>query len=134
MFEIRIIELGKVKREYEKNNTNPKLQWLMFLNNPNDKEVQEIMEENDGVKEAVVKVRKMSEDEKMERLAFLREKAIMDEKSIYSAGKNDDKKEGAKGEKIKIAKFMILEGIDINIISKVTELPIDEINKLYVKK
>ena len=34
IFEIRIIELGKVKREYERNNKNPKLQWLMFLNNP----------------------------------------------------------------------------------------------------
>lgn len=39
------------------------------------------MKENKEVKEAVVKVRKMSEDEKIRRLAELREKAIRDEQN-----------------------------------------------------
>ena len=58
----------------------------MFLDNPNTEEVGKIMEENKEIKEAVVEVHKMSKDEKLRKLAELREKAIMDEKEIYSTG------------------------------------------------
>ena len=84
--ELRIIELGKAKKEYVKNKTSKKAQWMMFINNPNEVEVQEIMNENKEIEEAVVIIKEMTEDEKLERLAFLREKAIMDEKAIYAAG------------------------------------------------
>lgn len=59
---------------------------MMFINNPNEMEVQEIMKENKEIEEAVVIIKEMTEDEKLERLAFLRQKAIMDEKAIYAAG------------------------------------------------
>lgn len=82
--EIHILELEKVKNTYLKNKDNKKAQWMLFLDDPNSKEVQDIMEENKEIKEATIEVRKMSEDEKMQRLADLREKAIMDEKAIYA--------------------------------------------------
>lgn len=78
--ELRIIDLNKVKEEYKKDKTNKKAQWMMFINNPNETEVQEIMKKNKEIEEAVVEIVEMSEDEKLERLAFLRQKAIMDEK------------------------------------------------------
>ncbi len=84
--EIHILELEKVKNTYLKDKDNEKAQWMLFLDHPNSKEVQKIMEENKEIKEATVEVRKMSEDEKLQRLADLREKAIMDEKAIYAAG------------------------------------------------
>lgn len=84
--EIRIIELKKVQEEYKRDKANKKAQWMLFINNPNDKEVQELVEKNEEIKEATIEVEKMSEDEKMQRLAFLREKAILDEKDIYRAG------------------------------------------------
>ena len=59
-FEIHILELGKVKEEYRKNKENKKAQWLLFLDNPEMKEVKEIMENNKEVKKAVIKVREMS--------------------------------------------------------------------------
>jgi hypothetical protein len=49
-------------------------------------EVKKIMEKNEEIKEATVIVREMSQDEKKQRLADLRKKAIMDEKSIYRTG------------------------------------------------
>ena len=59
------------------------------------------MEKNEDVKKAVVTVREMSEDEKMERLAELRQKAIMDEKALYNTGIREGKELGrAEGEKI----------------------------------
>ena len=80
--EIHIIELSKAKDAYKKDKENRKVQWMMFLDNPNTEEVGKIMEENKEIKEAVVEVHKMSEDEKIRKLADLREKAIMDEKEI----------------------------------------------------
>jgi predicted transposase/invertase (TIGR01784 family) len=132
--ELRIIELSKAKEEYEKNKSNEKAQWMMFLNNPNEEEVQDIMKENEGIKKATVEIVKMSEDEKMERLAFLRKKAIMDEKSIYAAGLDKGETIGiSKGEKqktIEIAKKMKAKGKSINEIMEITELTKEEIEKL----
>ena len=92
--EIRIIELEKVRKFYGKNKNNIKAQWMLFLDDPNSKEVREIMEKNEEIKEATVVVKQMSEDEKMQRLAFLREKAILDEKEIIETATNKGLREG----------------------------------------
>ena len=92
--EIRIIELEKVRRFYGKNKDNEKAQWMLFLDDPNSKEVCEIMEKNKEIKEATVLVKQMSEDEKMQRLAFLREKARLDEKEIYETATKRGLKDG----------------------------------------
>ena len=92
--EIDIIELSKVRAEYERNKQNKKAQWALFINDPNTREVKEIMKENEDIEEAVVTVHKMTEDEKMRRLADLREKAIMDEKAIRRKGYEDGHEAG----------------------------------------
>ena len=84
--EIVILELEKVRKAYEKYKDDKKAQWMLFLDDPNTEEVKEIMKKNKDIEEAVVTVHEMSEDEKLRRLAELREKAIMDEKAIRRAG------------------------------------------------
>jgi uncharacterized protein YaeQ len=84
--EIHIIELEKAREEYLKDKNNKKAQWMLFIDNPNSEEVHKVMNENKDIEKATVEIVKMSEDEKMRKLAELREKAIMDEKSIYAAG------------------------------------------------
>ena len=148
--EFIILELPKVRREYGKNKDNAKAQWMMFLDDPNREEVREIMEKNEDIKEAVVKVHEMSEDEKIRRLADLREKAIMDEKAIRKAGYRrgmekgleDGKKigieqgikqgknEGKIEEKLEIAKKMKEKGLGIEQIKEITGLNQEEIDKL----
>ena len=144
--EIHIIELSKIKREYKKNKENRKVQWMMFLDNPNTEEVEEIMEENKEIREAVVEVHKMSKDEKIRKLAELREKAIMDEKEIYSTGYHKGEKlgyikgeksgyskghlEGEKNEKIKIAKILKEKGMSKEEISEITKLTIKEVEEI----
>lgn len=133
--EIRLIDLNKVKEEYKKDKTNKKAQWMMFINNPNEVEVQEIMKENKEIEEAVVE---MSEDEKLERLAFLRQKAIMDEKAIYAAGldkgeirgKEVGREEGKKKNQLEVAKKMKAKDMDIKIIIEITGLTKEEIEKI----
>ena len=148
--EFIILELPKVRREYEKNKDNAKAQWMMFLDDPNREEVREIMEKNEDIKEAVVKVHEMSEDEKIRRLADLREKAIMDEKAISKAGYRRGMEQGLedgmkmgmeqgikqgieKGErkqKEEIAKKLKAMKISLNQIKEATGLSEDEINNL----
>ena len=144
--EIHIIEMKKAREIYEKNKDNKKAQWIMFLNDPNSREVKEIMENNKGVKEAVVKVMELSEDEKMERLAFLREKAIMDEKAIRAAGfdrgyeegkekgeKKGEKKGEEKGKKNTLenmVKSMILNNIEDEKIKKIAKIDDKELNRI----
>ena len=145
LLEINIINLRKALREYEKDKNNKKAQWMLFLNNPNSKEVKEIMKENKEIEECVITVKEMSEDEKMQRRAFLRQKAIMDEKAIRAKGYKDgieygEKKgkmegriEGKIEGKIEIAKKLITEGKDIKYITELTGLEEKEINELMVK-
>ena len=127
-FELDIIELLKIKgRENEKDQL---LDWLVFLENPESERVTRKMEENENLKEAVEKLDRISEDEKMQRIIELREKAIRDEHAIYDKGLDDGIEKGAKEEKIKIVKSMLKENMDIEIIIKITGLTKEEIEKL----
>ena len=128
--EIVILELEKVRKAYEKCKEDKKAQWMLFLDDPNTKEVKEIMEKNEDIKDAVVTVHEMSEDEKLRRLAELREKAIMDEKAIRRAGYKRGMEAGEKNQKIEIAKRLKEMGMKIEEIVKVTDLSEKEIKEL----
>ena len=130
LLEIRIIELDKVRKHYQRNKESKKLQWIMFLDNPNSREVQDIMEENEEIKEAVVKVHEMSEDEKMQRIAFLREKAILDKRSVYDTGLHKGIEQGAEKSKKEIAKKLLELDVKIEDIIAATGLSKEEIEKL----
>ena len=135
-FELDIIELSKVKgRENEKDQL---LDWLIFLENPESERVTRKMEENENLKEAVEKLNRISEDEKMQRIIELREKAIRDEHAIYAKGVEDGiekgitegKNKGAKEEKLQIAKNMLKKGMNASDIKEITGLTKEEIEKL----
>jgi len=142
VFEIRIINLKRVKEAYQKDKNNKKNQWVMFLEDPNSKEVKEIMEKNEDVKKAVITVREMSEDEKMERLAELRQKAIMDEKALYNTGiregteigKKLGREEGEQRKKIEVIKRMLKDNVDIGLIKKYVGATEEEIERAKAEK
>ena len=124
--EIRILELEKVRKAYSDNKDDEKAQWLLFLDDPNSQEVKEIMEKNYKIKDATFIVREMSEDEQMQRIADLREKAIMDEKAIYAAGIEQGKLEQQENivKKLYKMKKTIME------ISQIVDMTEDEIKKI----
>ncbi len=127
-FELDIIELSKIKgRENEKDQL---LDWLIFLENPESERVIRKMEENENLKEAVEKLDRISEDEKMQRIIELREKAIRDEHAIYAKGLDDGVEKGAREKQIEIAQSMLKENMDIEMIIKITGLKEEEIEKL----
>lgn len=124
--ELRIIEIPKAERILKKDKYNRIAQWLIFLDNPNTERVEEIMKENEEVKKANSVLHVMSEDEELQRLAELREKWDLDERSALRNAKDD----GIEEEKLKIAKKMKEEGLDINLIERVTGLTKEEIEIL----
>lgn len=88
------------------------------------------MIENENIKKAEEELEYLTGDEEIKRLAFLREKAIMDEKDAMSKAKREGIKEGIKESRIDIAKKMLNKGIDIETISEITELEKEEVEKL----
>lgn len=131
-FELDIIELSKIKgRENEKDQL---LDWLVFLENPESERVARKMKENENLKEAVEKLDRISEDEKMQRIIELREKAIRDEHAIYAKGVDDGiekgVEKGAKEKQVEIAKKLLKRKINILDIVEITGLTEVEIEKL----
>ena len=137
-FEICIIELPKAIKEYKTNKENGALQWMMFLENPEDMEVTKIMEENENIKEAKEELDRISQDDILRRMAFKAELERMDYAQLMYEAKRDGKAEGraegkiegAKEKEIQIAKNMLKEKANIEFIIKVTGLTQEEIEKL----
>lgn len=89
--ELYIIELPKFIK-YKENRKNEMNSWLKFIENP---EVIK-MDGNEELKKAKKELEKISNDKHERYLAELREKYILDQKSIESAGYNKGIKEGIK--------------------------------------
>lgn len=137
-FELYIIELPKAKRKYLENEDDKVMQWSMFLNSPNSKEVDSIMEKNKHIKEAKIELESVSGDYEVRRLAELREKYIRDshaerEYAIEEGlkeGIQKGMKQGTKESRINIAKNMLKRGMNVQDIVDITELTYDEVVKL----
>ena len=130
----------------------------MFLDNPNKEEVIQIMGENEHIRKAIDELEQVSGDEKLRRIAELREKAIRDEQAAMAyakehgynngyeegkkkgleEGRKEGKKEGKKGgreegkkqKQIEIAKELLKENMTVNKIEKITGLSIEEIKQI----
>ena len=84
------------------------------------------MEENGAIKEAKEKLDQISKDEKMQQMAWWREKAILEENtrtnSAYKKGEQEGKKE--------IAKKMKDKNMQVELIAEITGLTKEEIDNL----
>ena len=88
------------------------------------------MKENEEIKKANEEYEYLTGDEAERRLAFLREEAIRDEKTMLKGSREEGIEIGKKENKIEIAKNMLEEGMDIKTISRLTKLAIEEIEKI----
>lgn len=131
--EFNIIEVPKMYKE-KQDGDEKLIEWLKFLKNPESKEVQGYMKKNENMKEAREKLDKMSKNEKVRRMAELRQKALMDEREAeytgYSNGLEDGMKQGLEQEYKEIAKRMKSKGKDISEIIELTGLTKEEVEKL----
>ena len=129
--ELHIIEIPKIYRTEGKEELE---KWIYFIENPESEKVGEYMKENKEMKEAKEKLEVMSEDERMQILAELKEKAIRDEKATerygMKVGMERGLKRGRRENSKEIAKRMKEKGFDIKDIQELTKLTQKEIEGL----
>ena len=131
VFEIHIISL-KTLEKFENLDYNiddiDLINWAKFIKNPNSLEASAM--NNIYIKEAKEKFDKLKDDEHERALAESRMKYIRDMNAIQDYGYDKGFEKGSKNKSIEIAKNMLKENLDINLIIKLTGLSKEEIEKL----
>ena len=93
-----------MKKQVENNTL---IEWMKFLDNPNDGEVLKIMKTNKEIEEAMKKLEEIQSDEEMMRIIDLRKKAIWDHNQAKDVAREEGREERETREKLKIAKNML---------------------------
>jgi predicted transposase/invertase (TIGR01784 family) len=120
--EINTLELQKIPAESD---NTPKYDWLKFLKAEREEEFDMLAERSPVIKEAVVELRRLSQDEEAQRLHDAREKALWGEQSRLRTAVNKRDRE--------IALNFIKMGLTNEQISEGTSLPISEVEKQRAK-
>ena len=127
-----IIELPKFKKKKPK--VADLLEKWLYVIGGDQKMIEECKNENEEIKEAVEQLTQMSADEYERELYEIRERSRSTYNTeMYEArrkGLEEGEKRGEKREKEQIAKKMKEEGLDIELIKKITDLTEEEINLL----
>ena len=138
--EMHFIELPKFRKK-DPDMSNKLEQWLCLICDEEDK-IKMAESKNEEIEKAKKELEKLAMNPEDRELYELRLKAIRDEMNIRYSGYIDGKADGmvegeAKGKvagknerNIEIAQNMLKENVNIELISKVTGLSIDEIEKL----
>ena len=134
--ELCIISLEKIKKKIASGEISDKEKiaiWTKFLLTPQALKEEE-MDANKEIKEANEKYQEMIADDETRRLAVKRHLALMEMAAAkndgYQEGKEIGLKEGKNERNKEIAKNMLNEKCDIELIIKVTGLTKEEIEKL----
>ena len=108
--------------------------WIAyFLGKYNKEELEKIAMTTPAIKEAVEFEETFLQD-KIERRAYeQREKAIRDYYSYMNAFKEEGLQQGLYQRAVQTAKNMLKDRVDIELISKYTNLSIEEINKIKIE-
>ncbi len=129
--EIQFIELEKINKIDEKDALTI---WTAFLNDPNNEKLVKLEKTNDALHEAKVELARISRDPKVAEIYRMRENALNEKRNALSSaedkGREEGKKEGEYKANISNAKKMIKEGLDVELVSRITGLSLDEIKNI----
>lgn len=128
--ELEIIIKNRLNLTLDEQTKNSLNTWLQFINNP-----EAIVDmENKEVKKAKEVLEEISKDEDERYKAELRQKYIMDQKATeaagYDKGLEAGLEQGAKKEKLEIAKNLLNMGLSIDQVIEATSLNKEEIDLL----
>ena len=126
--EMHILEIPKINdNEMLKDEL---VQWLRFIKEPENKGVEKFMEENKYLKQARKELEHLSGDPDFKRLLESRAGFLRDVDAKMYVAREEGKEEGKKQNQLEIAKKMKEENMDIEQISRITNLTLEEIEKL----
>ena len=131
--ELHFLELPKIIKNSEEGNKRLR-QWLEFIYNKRKGEIEMAVKENEKIAKAQVEYKYLTGDERVQRLAFLRDKWESDHKSELNWVKIEAEKRGeAKGERKKqkqIVKELLKAEVQDEIIIKTTQISKEELEKM----
>jgi len=139
LIEVHFIELPKFKRFDPKDlRGNPLHRWLKFFDKMlPEEELKELMEMDSAIKRAEKKLEYISSDEEALALYRAREDSAHERANLLYTGRMEGIVEGIeKGiekEKIQIAQNMLSENMSLELIARITGLPIEEIKTLQAE-
>lgn len=133
--EIHFIEIPKLKKLDSEEVVVDMLEaWVEFLRDPESEVVRKLEMTNSEIREAKDTLYKLSRDEKERELYFLREKSIKDEISALANAEEKGIEKGIQQEKIDTVLRLNSIGLDIEQISKGTDIDLEEVKKIISNK
>ena len=123
------IELPKY-RETKTDMSDKLNQWLALIDDTDWGKIEMAEKNNKTIKSALDEMEYLTGDEEIQRLAELKEKWEMDWNSSMNNAKKEGEEEGERKEKIRTAKNLLKENVEVQIILKVTGLTKKEIEEL----
>lgn len=130
--EIHFVELPKFLDEQPELNSSLN-RWLTFLTR-SEKDVMEVAEMGEpAIKKAITVLDMLSRDPETVRLAELRMKKILDEKSLVEGAKTEARAEGKAEGKEEDAQNFLKLGVSEEIVAKGTGLSIEKIKEIKLK-
>ncbi len=128
MVKYYIIELPKFKKKKPK--VADLLEKWLYVIGGDKKMMEECKKENEEIKEAVEQLTQMSADEYERELYEIRERSRLTYNTEMYEARRKGLEEGKRQDRKEIAKKMKEEGIDVELIKKITGLTEKEINSL----
>ena len=133
--EIHFIEIPKLKKLDSEEVVVDMLEaWVEFLRDPESEVVRKLEMTNSEIREAKDTLYKLSRDEKERELYFLREKSIKDEISALANAEEKGIEKDIQQEKIDTVLRLNSIGLDIEQISKGTDIDLEEVKKIISNK
>ena len=135
IIELHFIELQKMKQVKRVEEVKSKLEaWLHFINQPESELVKELEQMEQEIRSAKAELIRLSGNKEERELFEKRRQSLLEEVSAlsYAEEKGIQKgiEQGAKQEKIEIAKNLIQNGLDNELIAKSTGLSIEEVEEI----
>ncbi|KRF03785.1 hypothetical protein ASG89_03240 [Paenibacillus sp. Soil766] len=127
--EIHFLELSKLSH-HKTTTTGGLLNWLLFLKSDNTENWEVLKMQEPELGKAMTVLEFLSQDAESRRLYEMRLKALHDEASSMEGAREEGEKQGELKGKLEVANKMLAKGMDMESISELTGLPIEEIKKI----
>lgn len=137
--ELHFIEIPKLRKLDDTEEISDMLEaWVFFISSPESEVVEKLEMSKKEIKEAKSELLRMSVDSKERYMYEKRKESILEKISLIESaeqkGIEKGKKEGENRKTIEIAKKLIVNGLDDELIKNSTGLSIEEINILRNEK
>lgn len=137
--ELHFIEIPKLRKLDDTEEISDMLEaWVFFISSPESEVVEKLEISKKEIKEAKSELLRMSVDSKERYMYEKRKESILEKISLIESaeqkGIEKGKKEGENRKTIEIAKKLIVNGLDDELIKNSTGLSIEEINILRNEK